>query len=79
MGALNSQGHNLIGDGTGGSGYTSTDLVGTSARPIDPLLGPLQDNGGPTFTMVLLPGVLLSAPETPPTLPQPTNEATCAL
>jgi hypothetical protein len=55
-GPLNSQGHNLIGDGTGGSGFTDTDLVGTADNPIDPLLGPLQDNGGPTWTMALLPG-----------------------
>ena len=66
MGALNSQGHNLIGDGAGGSGYTGTDLHGTAASPIDPLLGKLQDNGGPTIgapgntitlqTEALLPG-----------------------
>jgi hypothetical protein len=56
FGPLDSQGHNLIGDGTGGSGYDPTDLVGTSAFPIDPKLGPLQDNGGPTQTMALLPG-----------------------
>ena len=67
MGALTIQGYNLIGDGTGGSGYnTSKDLVGTAASPIDPLLGPLQDNGGPTIgapgntmslqTQALLPG-----------------------
>jgi hypothetical protein len=55
-GSLNSQGHNLIGDGTGGSGYADTDLVGSADNPIDPLLGPLQDNGGPTLTMALLPG-----------------------
>jgi hypothetical protein len=55
-GTVTSQGHNLIGDGTGGSGYVSTDLVGTAANPIDPKLGPLQDNCGPTFTMALLPG-----------------------
>jgi hypothetical protein len=30
--------------------------VGTAANPIDPLLGPLQDNGGPTPTMALLAG-----------------------
>jgi hypothetical protein len=52
---LNSQGHNLIGDGTGGSGYDPTDLVGTSDNPIDPKLGPLQYNGGPTPTMAPLP------------------------
>jgi len=55
-GSLTSQGHNLIGDGSGGSGFVATDLVGTSASPVDPKLGPLQDNGGPTQTMALLPG-----------------------
>jgi hypothetical protein len=55
-GSLTSQGHNLIGDGTGGSGFDPTDLVGTSANPIDPLLGPLADNGGPTPTMAPLIG-----------------------
>jgi hypothetical protein len=55
-GSFASQGHNLIGDGTGGHGYDSTDLVGTSDHPIDPKLGPLQDNGGSTQTMALLPG-----------------------
>jgi hypothetical protein len=53
---LTSQGHNLIGDGTGGGGFVATDLVGTAANPIDPKLGPLQNNGGPTQTMALLPG-----------------------
>jgi hypothetical protein len=55
-GSLGSQGHNLIGNGTGGSGYDPTDLVGTSSHPIDPMLGPLQDNGGPTATMAPLVG-----------------------
>jgi parallel beta-helix repeat protein/predicted outer membrane repeat protein len=55
-GNLTSQGHNLIGIGDGGSGFDPTDLVGTPVNPIDPLLGPLQDNGGPTPTMALLPG-----------------------
>jgi hypothetical protein len=56
QGSIKSQGHNLIGDGSGGTGYVASDLVGTSASPIDPKLGPLQDNGGPTWTMALLPG-----------------------
>src|SRR5262249_35042542 len=30
--------------------------VGTYSNPIDPRLGPLQDNGGPTQTMALLAG-----------------------
>jgi hypothetical protein len=55
-GALTSQGHNLIGDGTGGSGFVASDLVGSAQNPIDPRLGPLANNGGPTQTMALLPG-----------------------
>ena len=30
--------------------------MGTTANPINPMLGPLQNNGGPTETMALLPG-----------------------
>jgi hypothetical protein len=51
--------YNLIGDGTGMSGLSdgvNGNQVGSASAPIDPLLGPLQDNGGPTFTMSLLPG-----------------------
>jgi hypothetical protein len=56
-GAFNSLGHNLVGDGTASSGFTAAgDQVGTSATPIDPKLGPLQNNGGSTATMALLPG-----------------------
>jgi hypothetical protein len=54
-GSLDSQGHNLFGDGTGGSGFADTDLVGTSAFPLDPQLQPLGDYGGPTPTMRPLP------------------------
>jgi len=54
-----SQGNNLIGDGTGSTGFTDGVKV-TSLEPMDdpvkPLLGPLQDNGGPTQTMALLVG-----------------------
>jgi hypothetical protein len=50
-GNLGSRGHNLVGDSTGGSGFDSTDLL-----DVDPQLGPLQDNGGSTQTMALLPG-----------------------
>jgi hypothetical protein len=32
------------------------NLVGTPAHPIDPRLGPLANNGGPTQTMALLHG-----------------------
>jgi CSLREA domain-containing protein len=58
-GAFTSGGHNLIGDGTGATGFangTNGDLVGTAADPIDPRLGPLANNGGPTRTHALLAG-----------------------
>jgi hypothetical protein len=50
-GNLGSLGHDLIGNTQGGSGFDPTDLLN-----VNPLLGPLQDNGGPTKTMALLPG-----------------------
>jgi hypothetical protein len=55
-GAISSMGHNLFGIGTGVSGLSSSDLAGTNEEPLDPMLGPLQANGGPTLTMELLPG-----------------------
>lgn len=51
-----SLGHNLVGDGTGATGLIPSDLVGTSTNPIDALLSPLGDYGGPTQTHILLPG-----------------------
>ena len=50
-GNLGSQGHNLIGDTQAGSGFDATDLL-----DVDPMLGRLQGNGGPTQTVALLPG-----------------------
>jgi hypothetical protein len=57
FGSVNFSDHNLVGDGTGSnlSAGVNGNQVGTSASPINPLLGPLQDNGGPTPTMALLP------------------------
>jgi len=49
-GAISSQGYNLDSDGSCHL-TAATDLPGT-----DPLLGPLQNNGGPTLTHALLPG-----------------------
>ena len=51
-GAVASQGHNLVGRTDGNSGWNSTDFLGgtTNGTRLDPLLSPLQDNGGPTFT-----------------------------
>ena len=48
---FNSLGHNLIGNNR--NCYVpvnSTDLIGTDITPIDPMLGVLADNGGPTMT-----------------------------
>ncbi len=51
--------YNLIGDGTGMTGISDGDAnhnqVGTSSSPIDPLLAPLGNYGGPTQTMALRP------------------------
>jgi hypothetical protein len=49
-------GNNLIGETDGSSGWDESTLIGTSAQPVDPLLCPLGDYGGPTETMALLPG-----------------------
>jgi hypothetical protein len=48
---LSSSGYNLIGDTLSGTGFDPTDLLN-----VNPLLGPLQNNGGPTQTMALLSG-----------------------
>jgi hypothetical protein len=50
-GAFTSVGHNLISVTNGSSGWLTNDLV-----EVDALLGPLQDNTGPTFTHLLLMG-----------------------
>jgi hypothetical protein len=47
-GGLDSRGYNLIGNTNGGSGFDASDLLN-----VDPVLGSLQDNGGPTQTMAL--------------------------
>ena len=50
--------YNLIGDGTQSSiiNGTNGNQVGTHASPIDPKLGSLANNGGPTQTFALLAG-----------------------
>jgi CSLREA domain-containing protein len=56
FGTFTSQGHNLVGISDGSTGFNQTgDQTGTSASPLDPKLGPLANNGGPTQTMSLLP------------------------
>ncbi len=49
--------YNLIGTTNDSSGWIpSTDQLGNTNTPINPLLGPLRDNGGPTFTVAPLAG-----------------------
>src|SRR5262249_50086939 len=50
-GTVASLGYNISSDDAGGFLTGPGDQINT-----DPLLGPLQDNGGPTFTHELLPG-----------------------
>jgi hypothetical protein len=45
--------YGTITDGGGNLSYPDTTCPGINS---DPALGPLQDNGGPTYTMALLPG-----------------------
>jgi predicted outer membrane repeat protein len=49
--------YNLVGNADGSEGLGgATNQSGSTISPIDPLLGPLQNNGGPTFTRALLTG-----------------------
>ena len=51
---LISEGYNLIGNNTACSSTAAAgDQVGTGGSPIDPLIGTLQANGGPTLTHAL--------------------------
>jgi len=52
-GTVTSLGYNLASDDGGGVLTGPGDQINT-----DPMVGPLQDNGGPTFTHALLPGSL---------------------
>ncbi|MDR3457511.1 MAG: choice-of-anchor Q domain-containing protein [Verrucomicrobiae bacterium] len=52
-GQIISIGGNVIGVSDGVFGYTGLDATGTLAAPLNPLLGPLQSNGGPLPTMAL--------------------------
>jgi hypothetical protein len=56
FGPVISAGHSLVGATDNSRGWAATDLQGTQASPLDPRLGPLQDNGGPTFTHAILTG-----------------------
>jgi CSLREA domain-containing protein len=62
LGSFDSLGHNLLTNINGSSGFTlgtnnpNGDLVGAPFAPVFPILGPLQNNGGPVQTQALLPG-----------------------
>ena len=57
VGGLQSSGYNIIGNNADAViNSQPTDQIGTPAAPIDPLLGPLADNGGLTLTHALQPG-----------------------
>ena len=56
-GAFVSEGNNLIGVVDGGTGFGAAgDQLGTLDDPLDPMLGALANNGGPTQTHALLAG-----------------------
>jgi CSLREA domain-containing protein len=52
IGSFTSLGYNLIGKTNDSSGFSIAiqDQIGSIASPLNPLLGPLADNGGPTLT-----------------------------
>jgi CSLREA domain-containing protein len=55
--AIASGGFNLVGNGSGCEFNNAIgDMLGNSETPIDPMMGPLQANGGPTKTHALLSG-----------------------
>ena len=56
VGPLTSEGFNLIGIADDVEGLVTSDLLGSSSTPLEPLTGVLQDNGGPTPNHALLPG-----------------------
>jgi len=56
FGTVISQGNNLIGKTDGSSGWVASDLTGTIAAPLNPLIATLANNGGTTYTQALLPG-----------------------
>ena len=56
-GGLQSNGYNIIGNNADAViSSQPTDQIGTPAAPVDPLLDPLADNGGPTLTHALQSG-----------------------
>lgn len=68
-GTVSSLGYNLSSDDGGGYLTGPGDQINT-----DPLLGPLQNNGGPTFTHALLPGSPAIDAGDPNFTPPPSND-----
>jgi len=68
-GTITSDGYNLSSDDGGGYLTGPGDQINT-----DPLLGPLQNNGGPTFTHALLPGSPAIDAGDPNFSPPPSND-----
>ena len=59
FGDFESDGNNLIGNGSDSTGFANAiknDQVGNKLNPIDPKIGTLKNNGGPTMTHALLAG-----------------------
>jgi CSLREA domain-containing protein len=55
-GTVTNGGYNLDSDGSCGFGTTNHSLSGTTDNPLNPQLGSLANNGGPTLTHALLAG-----------------------
>ena len=72
FGEFISEGYNLVGEVDDSSHFSNGqnhDLVGTIATPLDPKLGPLQNNGGATDTQAVLsnsPAINAANPEAAP-------------
>ena len=67
-GSITSLGHNIIGDDSDSGGWVASDQLNTA-----PQLGPLGDNGGPTFThapLVGSPAIDAGNPATTPAVDQ---------
>ena len=52
---ITNNGHNIFGIYCG-TPFNATDIIGSPSSPVDPVLGPLQNNGGLTDTHALLAG-----------------------
>jgi hypothetical protein len=65
LGTFTSAGHNFVGINDGGFSIANpmpTDLIPQPGFQINPLLGPLADNGGPTLTLALQRFGMLDSP-----------------